>query len=209
MKERKEKSLQCEIYDWLASMKCARVKKKCGIISFTNEIYEALAVFHEDSLMELSIEDKKTGEIPFYLHFEARDVKTAHENIQAFFAFFCDRRPVKERLDIIAVKNRQPIKLLVSCTSGLTSSYFACTMKNALDKVGVESVIDAVSFTEIDKVQSGYDYILLAPQIAYKLPEYKKKYGNRVMKVDSRDFASYDVNRVMNRIVRLGRVRVA
>ncbi len=209
MKERKEKSLQCEIYDWLASMKCARVKKKCGIISFTNEIYEALAVFHEDSLMELSIEDKKTGEIPFYLHFEARDVKTAHENIQAFFAFFCDRRPVKERLDIIAVKNRQPIKLLVSCTSGLTSSYFAYTMKNALDKVGVEAVIDAVSFTEIDKVQSGYDYILLAPQIAYKLPEYKKKYGNRVMKVDSRDFASYDVNRVMNRIVRLGRVRVA
>lgn len=209
MREKKEKSLQCEIYDWLASMKCARVKKKCGIISFTNDMYEALVVFHEDSLMELSIEDKKTGETPFYLHFEARDAKTAHDNIQAFFAFFCDRRPEKERLDITAVKNRQPIKLLVSCTSGLTSSYFAYTMKNALDKVGVEAVIDAVSFTEIDKVQSGYDYILLAPQIAYKLPEYKKKYGNRVMKVDTRDFASYDVNRVMNRIIRLGRVRVA
>lgn len=209
MKERKEKSLQCEIYDWLASMKNARIKKKRGIISFTNDMYEALVVFHEDSLMELSIEDKKTGETLFYLHFEARDAKTTHENIQAFFAFFCDRRPEKERLDITAVKNRQPIKLLVSCTSGLTSSYFAYTMKNALDKVGVEAVIDAVSFTEIDKVQSGYDYILLAPQIAYKLPEYKKKYGNRVMKVDSRDFASYNVNRVMNRIVRLGRVRVA
>lgn len=209
MREKKEKSLQCEIYDRLASMKNACIKKKCGIISFTNDMYEALAVFHEDSLMELSIEDKKTGETPFYLHFEARDAKTAHDNIQAFFAFFCDRRPVKERLDITAVKSRQPIKLLVSCTLGLTSSYFAYTMKNALDKVGVEAVIDAVSFTEIDKVQSRYDYILLAPQIAYKLPEYRKKYGNRVMKVDSRDFASYDVNRVMNRIVRLGRVRVA
>ena len=82
-------------------------------------------------------------------------------------------------------------------------------MKNALDKVGVEATIDAVSFTEIDKVQSEYDYILLAPQIAYKLPEYRKKYGNRVMKVDSRDFASYDVNRVINRVIRLGRVHVA
>lgn len=209
MREKKEKSLQCELYDWLASMKCARVKKKCGIISFTNEIYEALVVFHEDNLMELSIEDKKTGETPFYLHFEAKDAKTAHDNIQAFFAFFCDRSPVKEHLDVTGVKYRQPVRLLVSCTSGLTSSYFAYTMKNALDKVGVEAVIDAVSVTEIDKVQSGYDYILLAPQIAYKLPEYRKKYGNKVVKVDSRDFASYDVNRVMNRIVRLGRAHVA
>lgn len=209
MRERKEKSLQCELYDWLASMKNACVIKKCGVVSFTNEIYEALVIFHEDSLMELSIEDKKTGETPFYLHFEARDAKTAHDNFQAFFAFFCDRRPVKERLDVIAVKNRQPMKLLVSCTSGLTSSYFAYTMKNALDKVGVEATIDAVSFTEIDKVQSEYDYILLAPQIAYKLPEYRKKYGNRVMKVDSRDFASCDVNRVINRVIRLGRVHVA
>lgn len=209
MKERKERSLQCEIYDWLASMKSACVKKKCGIISFTNEVYEALVVFHEDGLMELSIEDKKTGEIPFYLHFETRDAKTAHDNIQAFFSFFCDTSSVKESLDITEVKNRQPMKILVSCTSGLTSSYFAYTMKNALDKVGIEATIDAVSFTEIDKIQSGYDYILLAPQIAYKLSEYRKKYGNRVMKVDSKDFASYDVNRVMNRVLRLGRVRVA
>ncbi len=44
----------------------------------------------------------------------------------------------------------------------------------------------------------------MAPQIAYKLPEYRQKYGDRVMTVDSRDFASYDVNRVLNRLVRLG-----
>ncbi len=94
------------------------------------------------------------------------------------------------------------MKLLVSCTSGLTSSYyFAYTMKNALDKAGVPVIIGAVSFTEIDKVQARYDYILLAPQITYKLPEYRKKYGDRVMNVDSRDFARYDVIRVMNRLI--------
>ena len=53
-------------------------------------------------------------------------------------------------------------------------------------------------------MQSQYDYILLAPQIAYKLPEYRQKYGDRVMTVDSRDFASYDVKRVLNRLARLG-----
>ena len=65
MRKREQKSLQCEIYEQMASMKCAHVRKKCGIISFCNETYETLAVFHEDSLIELSIEDKKTGETPF------------------------------------------------------------------------------------------------------------------------------------------------
>lgn len=204
MKKRKQQSLQCEIYDRLASMDCARIRKPCGVISFCNEAYEAFVSFHEDSLMELSIEDKKTGETPFYLHFEARDKKTACENIQAFFSFFKDKNPVRESLDMSIVKNGQPMRLLVSCTSGLTSSYFAYTMKNALNKAGMDITIDAVGFTEIDKVQSQYDYILLAPQIAYKLPEYREKYGDRVMTVDSRDFASYDVTRVLNRIARLG-----
>ncbi len=201
MKKKKQKSLQCEIYDQMASLKCACIRKKCGIISFCNDTYEALAAFHENSLMELSIEDKKTGETPFYLHFEAIDIRTARDNIDAFFAFLKDKKPVKESLDVAAAKGRQPMKLLVSCTSGLTSSYFAYTMKNALDKAGVPVTIDAVSFTEIDKVQARYDYILLAPQIAYKLPEYREKYGDRVMKVDSRDFATYDAVKVMNCLI--------
>lgn len=201
MRKREQKSLQCEIYEQMASMKCAHVRKKCGIISFCNETYEALAVFHEDSLIELSIEDKKTGGTPFYLHFEAIDAETARDNMEAFFDFLKDNRPVKESLDITAKKHKHPMKLLVSCTSGLTSSYFAYTMKNALDRAGIPIIVDAVSFTEIDKVQAGYDYILLAPQIGHKQPEYREKYGNRVMKVDSRDFASYDVIRVMNRLI--------
>lgn len=204
MNDRKHKSLQCEIYDQLASMSCARIRKKCGVISFCNEAYDAFVIFHENSLMELSIEDKKTGETPFYLHFEAREPKSAKENIQAFFDFFKDKQPAREHLDIDAAKNGQCMRLLVSCTSGLTSSYFAYTMKNALEQAGINITIDAVSYTEIDKLHSQYDYILLAPQIAYKLPEYRQKYGNRVMTVDSRDFASYDVNRVINRLVRLG-----
>ncbi len=202
MKTRKQKSLQCEIYEQMASMRCACVRKKCAMISFCNETYEALAVFHEDSLMELSVEDKKTGETLFYLHFEAIDARTARDNIEAFFDFLKDKKPEKESLDITAEKNKRPMKLLVSCTSGLTSSYFAYTMKNTLDKAGIPIIVDAVRFAEIDKVQAQYDYILLAPQIAYKLPEYREKYGDRVMKIDSRDFASYDVVKVMNCLIR-------
>ena len=209
MEERKQKSLQCEIYHRLASMNCARIRQKCGVISFTNEAYEALVIFHENSLMELSIEDRKTGQIPFYLHFEARDPQSAGSHIQAFFEFFKAKNREEEQLDVEAAKVSRPMKLLVSCTSGLTSSYCAYTMQNALEKTGINRTIDAVSYTEIDRLEGQYDYILLAPQIAYKLPEYRQKYGDKVMAVDSRDFASYDVNRVINRLVRFTGVNVA
>ena len=36
MRKREQKSLQCEIYEQMASMKCAHVRKKCVIISFCN-----------------------------------------------------------------------------------------------------------------------------------------------------------------------------
>lgn len=204
MEEKEKKSLQCEIYDQLASMECARVRKKCGVISFCNEAYDALAVFHENNIMELFVEDRRTGETPFYLHFEAKDPESARDNIQAFFDFFKDKKPMKENLDVATVKHGQGMRLLVSCTSGLTSSYFAYTMRNALEKADIDISIDAASCAEIDELQGNYDYILLAPQIAYKLPEYREKYGDRVMTVDSRDFASYDVNKVINRLARLG-----
>ena len=206
---KKAKSLQCELYDWLSSMECARIKKKCGIITFTNEMYEASVIFHDNNLIELSIEEKKTGEIPFYLHFEAYEKKSARDNIQAFFDFFMDKKPAKENLDSIVVKNERPLKLLVSCTSGMTSSYFAYTMKKVLNNAGIDVTIDAVSYREIDRIQSEYDYILLAPQIAYMLKEYQKKYGNKVMAVESKDFASYNVKRVINHIVHRDSVRVA
>ena len=45
MKERNHKSLQCQIYHQLASMSCAHIRKKCGIISFCNEVYE-LSLIH-------------------------------------------------------------------------------------------------------------------------------------------------------------------
>ena len=111
MKETKHKSLQCEIYDQLASMSCARIRKKCGIISFTNEVYEAFVVFHENSLMELSIKEKKTGDTPFYLHFEAREPRSARDNFQAFFDFFKDKTPASgfrfRRLQVRTIRRLQ------------------------------------------------------------------------------------------------------
>ena len=108
-----------------------------------------------------------------------------------------------------AVKNRHPMRILVSCSSGFTSSYFAHSIEDASKEAGIEVTVHGASYTEIDKIQELYDYILTAPQIVYKLQEYREKYGDKMIAVDSRTFATYDANRILNQIVHRDGTRVA
>ena len=98
------------------------------------------------------------------------------------------------------IENKQ-INILLSCTSGLTTSYFAYLMQEKMNKVHQNIKIDAVSFTKVDEVENQYDYILLAPQISYKYDEFKEKYGDKVMMMDTIDFASLNVDSVLNQII--------
>ena len=203
MKERTEKSLKCKIYHELASMKCAHVDNQAKKICFCNKDYHVTVAFHENCILELSVEDKETGGIPFYLHFQMKELETSQNNIRAFFDFFSKKKEQREQLNVSAISSHRPIRLLISCTSGMTSSYFAYTMQNSLNTAGLVMTVDAVSYTEIDKVQEAYDYILLAPQVAYKLSEYQAKYGSKVMSIDAMDFASSNVNRVVNKLMEM------
>ena len=200
-----KKCLKCEIFHELASMSHACVNKKAERISFCNDKYHATVAFHENCIVELTVTDKGTDEIPFYLHFQMREPESSRNNIKAFFDFFMKKDEEKDELDVAALAKSRPIKLLISCTSGMTSSYFAYTLQNSLSSEGLVMAIDAVSYTQIDKVWEEYDYILLAPQIAYKLPEYQSKYGKKVMTIDAMDFARGNVNGVVNRLVRMDR----
>lgn len=201
MKKTADTCLQYQVYNWLSSMEGAHIKKQNREISFQNEFYEGIICFYENHILELSILDKETGEISFYLHFEIRKMENVKNNVQAFLEFF-NKNQVKELLDVKEItKGSKPIKLLISCTSGLTSTYFAYKIKNLMEKAGVKILVDAASFIEISKLYDKYDCILLAPQIAYKLSEYQREYGSKVMAIESMDFATYDVNRVINKIL--------
>ena len=59
--------------------------------------------------------------------------------------------------------------------------------------------VDAVGYSEIDNVANEYDMILLAPQIAYMLPEYREKYGHKVMTIETVDFATGDFEGIIQK----------
>lgn len=104
-------------------------------------------------------------------------------------------------LDASKVSSHEQLKILLSCTAGLTTSYFAYLMQEALAPLKENITIDAVSYLDLDQVQQDYDVILLAPQIAYKYPELKERYGSKLMKIDTLDFATGNVNHVLNEVL--------
>ncbi len=153
--------------------------------------------------MELAVEDKETKETHFYIHFAIRDMQETKENVRAFFQFLERKEEGKAQPDLPSLGRIRPLKLLVSCSCGITSTYFALLMQEALDQADSQIKVSAVSYRDVEKIQEAYDYILLAPQIGYLLPEFQKRYGNKVMAIDMVDFASHNVGQVLNVIIKM------
>lgn len=187
------------IYKWVSTRENAHKSKQSCSVCFCNDKYHAKIDFHEHDLIELSIIDKETEESLFYLHFEMHDLKTTTQNIQSFFDFL--KNPIQKEEIHLEDKQNGHLKILLSCTSGLTTSYYAYLMQEALDKNHNQIEVDAINYLELDSIQEQYDYILLAPQISYRYQELRQKYGEKVLMIDTIDFASGNVNKVLNQII--------
>lgn len=96
---------------------------------------------------------------------------------------------------------KDDLRILLSCTSGITTSYFAYLLENAINKCNHNVIVDAVSYTDLDNVQSRYDFIFLAPQISYQYAQMREKYGNKVFMIDSYDFATGNVEHVIQELI--------
>ena len=203
MNEKMQTPLTREIYDWISSMKCAHVGENPNHIYFCCKGRKGTISFYDGYIIELAVEDKETGETLFYIHFAIQDIEETKKNVQIFFQFLEGKEGEKAQLNLSAVGQTKPLKLLVSCSCGITSTYFAHLMQETLDQAGSGIKVSAVSYTDVEKVHEEYDHILLAPQISYMLPEFQKKYGNKVLAIDMVDFASHNVGHVLNTIMQM------
>lgn len=188
------------IYRWVAGMGQAKACPETSSVHFYSDQYHGHIQFYDQNLIELTIEDVNTSEPVYYLHFEMTDMKMITDHIQSFFRFLSGYQE-ETSLSKQTRNQTNQLKILLSCSAGLTSSYFADLMKQALCSIEHEITIDAVSYLDLDRFESDYDIILLAPQIAYKYPELKEKYGCKLMKIDTVDFATGNVEHVLNEVL--------
>ncbi len=146
-------------------------------------------VFQDNHIIELQVLNKTTNTNAFYLHFQLTDLERAKELLNELISCMKD------------INNNPMVKVLLCCTSGLTTSYFATKMKEASTLFKFSYEVKAVSYANLILNGDDFDVILLAPQISYKYDEVKKEFFDKVViNVPPKIFGMYDVKGVMDLI---------
>ena len=143
----------------------------------------------EVTIVEMSATSLDDDDNKFYLHFELKDLDHAKE----LFG---------EMLETIeSLKNQQKIKILLCCTSGLTTNYFKDKLNEAAQLLSLNYEFNAVSFSKLYSTSFDYSIILLAPQIAFQYKSVKKTLADKlVLKIPTKIFASYDSSAIIELI---------
>ncbi len=135
----------------------------------------------DPEIVELHIEEKATGEAKFFLHFHAEEREHA---IQLF------REMVQALLEL---KDQQTTEVLLCCTVGMTTSFFAERLNQVAEAMGLDWHFSAVAAAEAFEHGRDKAAVLVAPQIGYQakrmqaaLPEVP------VLAIPTATFASYD-----------------
>lgn len=184
------------VYDLICSMDNSKIGKSETSVCFHKDGYYGKIMFYDNGILELSVVQEETNMNLFHLHFMANNMEDVIEKITSFFQFLKEGNNILENeVDNITTKKRN---VLLCCTSGLTTTYFAYLMQEAFDKYDSCVTVEATSIDKIDKVIHKFDYVFLAPQVSYKLDSLKEKYGDKVSLINSKDFASRNVNQIIS-----------
>ena len=91
------------------------------------------------------------------------------------------------------LNDKKTLKVLLSCSSGLTTSMFASNLNSVVEMLGEDYHFEAVAYTNIYEEVENYDVILIAPQIGYLLKRLKESLPDKlVLQIPTAIFAGYD-----------------
>ena len=136
----------------------------------------------EKIVAEMSVTNLADGENKFYLHFELRDLNFAEE-------FFDEM--LREMIDL---REKKFLKILLTCTGGLTTGFFAEKLNETAKILSLNYKFFAAPLCKIYEVGFDYSVILLAPQIFYQADSVKNFFcDKKVLKIPAKIFAKYYV----------------
>lgn len=158
----------------------------CGEnIKVSGPYAEGEITFHVLSavIVEMRVTNLRSGENVFYLHFELKDMLHAQE-------LWAEMREVFE-----AVKDKHRRKILLCCSGGLTTGYFAQQLQEAADLLSLDYDFCAVPWEKLGTAGLDAEAVLLAPQIAYQYKVARTLLPEKlVLKIPVKIFAGYDVS---------------
>ncbi|MCD7893375.1 MAG: ROK family protein [Erysipelotrichaceae bacterium] len=157
-------------------------EKHDDVIIIESENSYGQVIFNSMDIIELCVTNLITQKNEFYLHFQMQNLKHA---IDLF-------HEMEESIHKLI--NRPKVKILLSCSGGLTTSYFAEKLQEASDLLNLDYQISATSYNNLFDKGKNYDVILLAPQISYMLVKVQEILKDKiVLNIPAQYFAKYDI----------------
>lgn len=173
--------------EWILSIKSDKYrvslkKDNENVVVITTPYSYTEIIFNELNIIEFSVTNKINEQVEFYLHFQMKTLKHAIELFE-------------EMLETVHQFVYKPkMKVLLSCSGGLTTSYFAEKLNEANEMLSLDYEFAAVPYGELYDAGINYDMILLAPQIGYMHPKIQEILSDKtVVRIPSGIFAKYDV----------------
>lgn len=157
-------------------------------VDFVTESAAAHVQFYhlEYEIVSFTIDSPKSEDPLFFLHFELQDIEHAEKLFREM---------------IQSLKNaasKVTTKILLSCTSGFTTSFFAEKLNAAAETLGVDYSFSAVAYTELYEAAADKDIILLAPQIGYLMKKAAEVLKDKILiQIPTDVFATYNVNKML------------
>lgn len=125
----------------------------------------------------------------FYLHYQFYDFRFATDLFYRMIDKLIEKDKIMKR------------KILLCCTGGMTTSYFAEKMNKYCELNKLMYQIDATAVYRLDEFYQDYEMILIAPQLRYKVIELSQKYKPTIVQsIDPIIFATYDCQLFMQQI---------
>lgn len=158
-------------------------------ITIDNQSSSSTITFYHDNIIELTTINKSTGQTEFYLHFQMQSL------LQAVNLF--DEMVIC----IQKIAARPAIRVLLCCSGGLTTSFFANKLHQGIELLDLHFTIDATGYQNVFYQGNQYDVILLAPQISHVYHKVKAVLKSQAVRVIPGEiFATYDVKAAIDLI---------
>lgn len=163
-------------------------KMNDSIVEFDKDSAHGEIRFNGMNIIEMEVKDEDET-IVFYLHFQMQTIGHA----KSLYTEFVE--------SLKSVEKKQKIDVLLSCSSGLTTGFFASQLDDAAQTLGIDYHFNAVAFPLLYDEGTKYDVIVLAPQIAFKKAEVQSVFSDKiVMELPGKIFASYDVKSTLDMV---------
>lgn len=156
-------------------------------IKIMTQYSESTICFYPNQIVEFNVTNKFKNEVELYLHFQFKNMKHTRELFN-------------EMYETIQKLIKKPVvKVLLCCSGGLTTGYFAQKINEAASLLSINIEVDAIAYDYLYEVGDGYDVIMLAPQISYLYAKANAILKNKiVLKIPSVIFAKYDVKEMIS-----------